>query len=159
MLSLSTANVTTPVSGKLLAVGAAAGRHVKAGDTLASLIDCDRRFVVAIFSYREAQNLAVGSRVRIEGAPFTSGTIKGIVPKTSDKLDERYAVPFPQTERRELYAIISPHQDLNDEFEGPDRSETVGQTGDQGDRSCGVGQWVTVTREFRRCALHVGHME
>jgi multidrug resistance efflux pump len=137
---LSAAKVVSATGGNLLSVEAATGRLVKAGDTLASLVDCDRRFVVAIFSYRQGQNLAVGSRVRIDGAPFKSGMVRAVLPKNSDKSDERFAVPFPQTERRELYAIIAPDSNT------ADAQPPVDSAG-KSDAGCGIGEWVTVTRE------------
>ncbi len=106
--ALAGANVRTPTGGKILNVGATPGRHVNAGDSVASLVDCDKRFVVAIFSYRQGQGMKVGTRVRVDGASFGSGIVSAVLPKTSDKIDDRFAVPFPQTERRELYAIIAP---------------------------------------------------
>jgi hypothetical protein len=135
---LSAADVTASGIGNLL-LAEASGKHVKAGDTIASLVDCDRRFVVAIFSYRQGQNLAVGSRVRIDGAPLNSGVVRAVLPKTSDKSDQQFAVPFPQTERRELYAVIAP------DAAKPD-AQLAADSGKQGD-GCGVGQWVTVTRD------------
>jgi multidrug resistance efflux pump len=133
---LSAADVTAAGTGHLLLVEAA-GKHVKAGDTLASLVDCDRRFIVAIFSYRQGQNLAVGSRVRIDGAPVHSGVVRAVLPKTSDKSDQQFAVPFPQTERRELYAVIAPDAEKTN----------ASVAADSGKQGCGVGEWVTVTRD------------
>jgi hypothetical protein len=52
--------------------------------------------------------MKVGTRVRVDGASFGSGIVSAVLPKTSNKIDDRFAVPFPQTERRELYAIIAP---------------------------------------------------
>jgi multidrug resistance efflux pump len=134
LASLESATVEAPVGGKILQVGAAAGRHVSAGDALASVVDCNRAAVVAIFSYRQAQNMSVGTRVEISGAGDTGplfGTVSEILPKASDKMDELYAVPFPQTERRELYVLVR-----------PERSDRQSYTG----VACDVGKWVTVTR-------------
>ena len=64
-----------------------------------------------------------------------------MLPKTSDKLDERFAVPFPQTERRELYAIIAP----DSRTDGVAQTETAGQH--EQSTPCSVGQWVTVTKD------------
>ncbi|GAC1330617.1 MAG: HlyD family secretion protein [Bradyrhizobium sp.] len=139
--ALAGAEVQLPTDGKILSVAAAPGRHVNAGDTVASLVDCDKRFVVAIFSYRQGQSMKVGTHVRVDGASFGSGIVTAVLPKTSDKLDERFAVPFPQTERRELYAIISPGSGTN----GMALPETAGLR-DQS-TPCSVGQWVTVTKE------------
>jgi multidrug resistance efflux pump len=132
---LSAASVISSGPGTILTVGAATGRHVNPGDTIASVVDCDKRFVVAIFSYRQGENMKTGTRVRIEGGAFHSGVITSVLPKTSDKVDERFAVPFPQTERRVLYAIIAP-----DHAESPSLVAT-------GSPACAVGQWVTVTRD------------
>jgi multidrug resistance efflux pump len=137
--SLTAANVRTAAKGKVLTVGAAKGRHVSAGDTVASVVDCDQRFVVAIFSYRQGQNMKAGTRVRIDGNVSASGVVNAVLPKTSDKADERFAVPFPQTERRELYAIITPDDSGQEVHEATSSSAQA--------PACPVGQWVTVTRE------------
>jgi hypothetical protein len=47
-------------------------------------------------------------------------------------------VPFPQTERRELYVIITP--------DAPE-VQNVADSGSVATPACTVGQWVTVTRE------------
>jgi hypothetical protein len=139
--TLAEANVRVTTAGKILNVGAAPGRHVNAGDSVASLVDCDKRFVVAIFSYRQGQSMKVGTSVRVDGASFGSGVVTAVLPKTSDKIDDRFAVPFPQTERRELYAIIAPdnrtHGTLDPEAAAQHEQLT----------SCNVGQWVTVTKD------------
>ena len=85
--------------------------------------------------------MKVGTHVRVDGASFGSGIVTAVLPKTSDKLDERFAVPFPQTERRELYAIIAP----DSRRDGVAQAETVGLH-DQS-TPCSVGQWVTVTKD------------
>jgi hypothetical protein len=85
--------------------------------------------------------MKVGTQVRVDGASFGSGVVAGVLPKTSDKLDERFAVPFPQTERRELYAIIAP----DSRRDVAAQVETVGLH-DQS-APCFVGQWVTVTKD------------
>jgi multidrug resistance efflux pump len=139
--ALARASVRTPTGGKVLNVGATPGRHVNAGDSLASLVDCDKRFVVAIFSYRQGQSMKVGTSVRVDGASFGSGIITAILPKTSDKIDDRFAVPFPQTERRELYAIIAPDY----RTDGTVHAQAAAQQ--QPPTSCNVGQWVTVTKD------------
>ena len=138
--SLAEGSIRVPSGGKILTVGAAPGRHVNAGDSVASLVDCESRFVVAIFSYRQGQNMKVGTRVSVDGASFGVGVVTAVLPKTSDKTDERFAVPFPQTERRELYAIITP-ESLTD---GPRADVTDRER--QPATSCAVGQWVTVTK-------------
>jgi multidrug resistance efflux pump len=137
--SLAEADVVSAGAGKVLNVAAAVGRHVSAGDTISSIVDCDKRFVVAIFSYRQGQSMPVGTRVRIDGNAFHSGAVTAVLPKTSDKVDERFAVPFPQTERRELYTIITP-----DGTAGYAASATAASTQNP---VCTVGEWVTVTRD------------
>jgi len=139
--TLTEANVRVTTAGKILNVGAAPGRHVNAGDSVASLVDCDKRFVVAIFSYRQGQSMKVGTSVRVDGASFGSGVVTAVLPKTSDKIDDRFAVPFPQTERRELYAIIAP----DNRTQGTLDPEATAQH--EQSTSCNVGQWVTVTKE------------
>lgn len=141
LAKLAAAEVRVPGKGMVMAVEASKGRHVGAGDALASLVDCEQQFVVAIFSYRQGQNLAAGTHVRVDGAPFKSGIITSLLPKTSDKLDERYAVPFPQTERREMYAIVMPDQ------KGGDGLRTNSTEADGKSSPCAVGKWVTVTRD------------
>ena len=136
---LAAADVRVPGQSMVLTVEASKGRHVSAGDALASLVDCEQQFVVAIFSYRQGQDLTAGTHVRVDGASFKSGVITSLLPKTSDKLDERYAVPFPQTERREMYAIVTPDQ-KNDEDQHTESA--AGQSA-----PCAVGKWVTVTRD------------
>jgi hypothetical protein len=139
--TLAEANVRVTTAGKILNVGAAPGRHVNAGDSVASLVDCDKRFVVAIFSYRQGQSMKVGTRVRVDGASFGSGIVTAVLPKTSDKIDDRFAVPFPQTERRELYAIIAP----DTRTDGTVHPQVAAQH--ERSMSCNVGQWVTVTKD------------
>lgn len=139
--TLAEANVRVTAAGNILNVGAGPGRHVNAGDTLASLVDCDKRFVVAIFSYRQGQSMKVGTRVRVDGASFRSGIVTAVLPKTSDKIDDRFAVPFPQTERRELYAIIAPDSRTDGTVHTEDAAQHEQST------ACTVGQWVTVTKE------------
>ena len=138
--ALAAGVVQAPGQGTILNVGVAAGRHVNAGDAMASLVDCDKRFVVAIFSYRQGQSMKVGTPVRVEGGSFGSGVVTAVLPKTSDKIDERFAVPFPQTERRELYAMIAPDNQSNDAVQ-PQAAAAAELS-----PSCAVGQWVTVTK-------------
>jgi hypothetical protein len=133
--------VTASTPGTILTLGVAPGRRVNAGDAIASLVDCDKRFVAAIFSYRQSQSMKVGTRVRIDNADFKSGIVEAILPKTTDKVDERYAVPFPQTERRELYAIIAP-----DEHDGEVMNAKPAAVSSE-TTPCTVGQWVTVTKD------------
>jgi len=139
--TLAAADVRVTAPGNILNVGAAPGRHVNAGDMLASLVDCDKRFVVAIFSYRQGQTMKVGTSVRVDGASFGSGIVTAVLPKTSDKIDDRFAIPFPQTERRELYAIIAPDNRTGSAV------QLEAATQHEQSTSCNVGQWVTVTKD------------
>ncbi|MBR0755614.1 HlyD family efflux transporter periplasmic adaptor subunit [Bradyrhizobium jicamae] len=141
LASLADADVMISTPGTILSMGVTPGRRVNAGDALASLVDCDKRFVTAIFSYRQSQSMKVGTRVRIDNADFKSGIVEAILPKTTDKVDERYAVPFPQTERRELYAIITPDS-RDSEAVSSEPVSTASET-----TPCTVGQWVTVTKD------------
>ena len=136
LATLERSAVTARSQGEILNASAAVGRHVNAGDTLARMVDCNSAFVVAIFSYRQGADLAVGTRVSIDAgsAGTQEGTVTGVLPKTSDKVDETYAVPFPQTERRELYVLVRPDTPLR----------TL--AADTGRDQCDIGQWVTVTR-------------
>ena len=109
--SLADAEMRAMNGGVVLGLGVAEGRHVNPGDSVATLVDCDQSFAVGIFSYRQAQELAVGTPVRISAAGSSipeRGWVSEILPKTSDKTDQQYAVPFPQTERREMYVLVSP---------------------------------------------------
>ena len=65
--SLAHTTIAAPLTGAIFSTSATKGRRVNAGDTLATFVDCERRFVVAIFSYRKAPDLAVGTRVEIAG--------------------------------------------------------------------------------------------
>ncbi|NEU11418.1 HlyD family efflux transporter periplasmic adaptor subunit [Methylobacterium sp. BTF04] len=140
--SLSVAQMRAMSGGYVLSVGVAPGRHVNPGDSVATMVDCDNAFVVGIFSYRQAQSLAVGTRVRVSSADGEPrfGAVTEILPKTSDKTDEQYAVPFPQTERREMYVLVG--FDSADPSSQPASLRRAGQA-----NSCSVGQWVTITRE------------
>ncbi|KAB1077664.1 HlyD family efflux transporter periplasmic adaptor subunit [Methylobacterium soli] len=141
--SLTDAQMRAMNGGVVMNLGVAPGRHVNPGDSVATLIDCDQAFVVGIFSYRQAQDLAVGTPVRISGSNPDGprrGTVSEILPKTSDKTDEQYAVPFPQTERREMYVLVSLDRDQ------PARPAASVLAPTQSS-PCSVGQWVTITRE------------
>ncbi len=136
LASLEHSLVTAPGPGEILNTSSVVGRHVSAGDTLARMVDCNNAFVVAIFSYRQGVDMSAGTRVTIDAGSsgVQEGTVTEVLPKTSDKVDETYAVPFPQTERRELYVLIRP--------DAPLRTLVLETGRDQ----CDVGQWVTVTR-------------
>ncbi|AOO81233.1 HlyD family efflux transporter periplasmic adaptor subunit [Bosea vaviloviae] len=138
--NLTNAPIVAANGGSVLSLASTAGRHVKAGDAIATITDCDKAFVVGIFSYRKAQALAVGTRVSVTGATEGTnrqGTISEILPKASEKTDEQYAVPFPQTERREMYVLVS-----LDPAEAAASAERAAVQSD----ICSIGQWVTVTR-------------
>lgn len=136
---LTTSEIKASAKGVVYNVNATTGRHVGAGDSLASVVDCERSFVVAIFSYRQGQNLQVGSAVTISGGSVgpRRGTVTEILPKTSDTVDATYAVPFPQTERRELYVLVKPEP----------FPASAAASDSPVEAACGVGRWVTVTRE------------
>ncbi len=130
--SLAEARLTATKGGEVLSIGAAVGRHVNAGDSLATMVDCRDLLAVAIFSYRQATALSVGTRVLVSGGDRQGpreGTVQDILPKSSDKSDAQYALPFPQTERREMYVLVK----LADEADRPAGT-------------CPIGKWVTVTR-------------
>lgn len=140
--SLSAAQMRAMSGGYVLNLGVAPGRHVNPGDSVATMVDCDNAFVVGIFSYRQAQNVTVGTRMRISSSDSGTrgGVVTEILPKTSDKTDELYAVPFPQTERREMYVLVA--------FDGVDPSLQLASLRRGGQsNACSVGQWVTLTRE------------
>ena len=137
---LAKAEVRASSGGVVYNVSSTAGRHVSAGDSLASVVNCDHSFVVAIFSYRQGQNLQVGSPVTISGERGgpRKGVVTEILPKTSDTVDATYAVPFPQTERRELYVLVKPE---------PVKAVEAASDDEQAKAACGVGRWVTVSRD------------
>lgn len=141
--SLTDAQLRATNGGVVLSLGAAQGRHVNPGDSVATLVDCEQAFAVGIFSYRQAQDLAVGTPVTISSAGSSEpqpGRVSEILPKTSDKTDQQYAVPFPQTERREMYVLVSLDRAEGDA--STDRPRPQARTS-----PCSVGQWVTITRE------------
>lgn len=131
---MARADVAITKSEKIYKTVAQVGKQVNAGDTLAQSVDCSEAFVVAIFSERQAQALSVGSKVVIESdiwkAPLR-GLVGRLLPRTTDRVDLDFAVPFPPTERRELYAFIV-----------PEKSER-----DRSANFCSVGTWVEVTRQ------------
>ena len=135
---MAKAVLTAPSSGDILHVGVSLGRHVNAGDALVNLVDCKSLFAVAIFSYRQATKLSVGTRVTValegDGRPV-NGTVSEIIPKSSDATDALYALPFPQTERREMYVRVK--------LDTP----AALRADHEAANACPVGQWVTVTRQ------------
>ncbi|TGD94928.1 HlyD family efflux transporter periplasmic adaptor subunit [Methylobacterium nonmethylotrophicum] len=151
--SLTDARMQAANGGVVLSLGAAQGRHVSPGDSVATLVDCEQAFAVGIFSYRQAQDLAVGTTVRISAAGTTipqRGWVSEILPKTSDRTDQQYAVPFPQTERREMYVLVSLDPTSAPAVEAAEISGPAAADVPQAARRttpCSVGQWVTITRE------------
>lgn len=131
---LTRADLAIPPGTTLYKPVAVTGREVVAGDTLAEALDCRNAFVVAIFSERQAQALSVGSRVKVNTDAWTQevdGVVERLVPRTTERVDLDYAVPFPPTERRELYAYIR--------MEGTAEGKFL----DNG--ACPVGTWVSVS--------------
>ncbi|MEI2300973.1 HlyD family efflux transporter periplasmic adaptor subunit [Ensifer sp. MJa1] len=131
---LAGAEVVMEPTSKLFKTTAQIGKQVSAGDTIAEALNCKDAFVVAIFSERQAQNLSIGSPVMVSAdgweAPVT-GRVDRLVPRTTERVDLDYAVPFPPTERRELYAYIVPDLSV--------------ATSKQAESFCSVGTWVTVS--------------
>lgn len=131
---LTRADLAIPAGTTLYKPVAATGREVVAGDTLAEALDCRNAFVVAIFSERQAQALSVGSRVKVNADGWNQeadGLVERLVPRTTERVDLDYAVPFPPTERRELYAFI--------------RVDGANQQKLARDTACSVGTWVSVS--------------
>jgi len=134
--TVSGTQLETESDGEVLNIGAAVGRHVNPGDSLVTMVDCQNLVAVAIFSYRQASALSVGTHVLISTSEGSGdGVVQEIVPKANDKSDALYAFPFPQTERREMYVIIKPIAG----FQSLPVSVNANGT-------CPVGRWVTVTR-------------
>lgn len=95
---LTRADLAIPPGTTLYKPVAVTGREVVAGDTLAEALDCRNAFVVAIFSERQAQALSVGSRVKVNAdawAQEADGVVERLVPRTTERVDLDYAVPFP----------------------------------------------------------------
>jgi multidrug resistance efflux pump len=132
------AEVVAPNQGVVLKVDLASGQHVQPGDTLATAVDCRRSLIAAIFSVRQASRLDVGARVDLtgqhDGRTLGHGTVVQILPRTTDRVDQGYAVPFPPIERREMYVLIE-----------PDMTGAGWMAEPPGETPCSVGRWVTVT--------------
>src|SRR5258705_9802502 len=95
--SLADTRLTAPHDGEVLHVGVALGRHVSAGDSVATLVDCRNLFAVAIFSYRQATALSVGTRVIISGPGIDRpvwGAVQAIAPKPKKKTEDLLSRPF-----------------------------------------------------------------
>ncbi len=132
---LARAEVGVAPSEKIYKAIAQAGKQVNAGDTLVQSVDCSDAFVVAIFSERQAQALSIGSKVLVKSDAWQQpvhGRVSRLLPRTTDRVDLDYAVPFPPTERRELYAFIVP------ETSDADTAKSF----------CSVGTWVEVERPW-----------
>ncbi|WP_053251242.1 HlyD family efflux transporter periplasmic adaptor subunit [Ensifer adhaerens] len=128
------ADVAISGQAKLFKTVAQVGKQVSGGDTLAESVNCADAFVVAIFSERQAQSLSLGSSVTVVADGWDGpvpGRVERLVPKTTERVDLDYAVPFPPTERRELYAFIAP--------------DTARSDNGAVDKFCSVGTWVTVS--------------
>jgi multidrug resistance efflux pump len=132
---LARAEVGVAPFEKIYKAVAQAGKQVNAGDTLVQSVDCREAFVVAIFSERQAQALSIGAKVLVKQDAWQEpvhGRVSRLLPRTTDRVDLDYAVPFPPTERRELYAFIVP--------------ET--SDADTAKNFCSVGTWVSVERPW-----------
>ena len=132
---LARADIGVAPSEKIYKAIAQAGKQVNAGDTLVQTVDCKEAFVVAIFSERQAQALSIGSKVLVESDAWQQpvhGMVSRLLPRTTDRVDLDYAVPFPPTERRELYAFIVPEN----------------SDADTAKSFCSVGTWVEVERPW-----------
>ena len=119
-------------SGAIVEVGRLSGSAVSDGDAIAQSMDCADAFVVAIFSERKAPALTPGAKVTIRSDDWeqsVGGTIQKLVPRTTSMDDAGFAVPFPPTERRELYAFVA--------------IDDLGT--DPGKGSCQIGKWVSVS--------------
>jgi multidrug resistance efflux pump len=153
------AEVIAPASGHVLRAFASPGQRLAAGDSIAGTVECGRSFVVAIFSVRQAHRLALGTRVSItsDGWPEArGGTVVQVMPRTTDRVDTGYAVPFPPMERREMYVLVE-----FDDF-GPRRwARGFGASYAPG-VPCDIGRWVHVEIEggmfsgFARTATRIG---
>lgn len=127
--------------GHILRAFASPGQRLAAGDTIAGTVECGRAFVVAIFSVRQAHRLGLGTRVRIEADGWQEtrhGVVVQVLPRTTDRVDTGYAVPFPPMERREMYVLV--------EFD--DRSPRRWSRGYESRLAptvpCDIGRWVSV---------------
>ncbi len=138
--SLEETKLQAPPHQEILNVNVLPGRYVNAGDSLVTLVNCKNLFAVAIFSYRQASSLAVGTRITISGDGIDNpvgGSVQDIIPKSNEKTDDLYAVSFPQTERREMYVVVKP-DDVN--------ALRLRNAEGQPEGSCPVGKWITVSR-------------
>ena len=129
---LSRHSIVAGGSGAIFEVGRLNGSAVSDGDAIAQSIDCADAFVVAIFSERKARALSPGAGVTVRSDGWDKpigGAIEKLVPRTTSMSDSGFAVPFPPTERRELYAIVN-----IDELDA-----------EPGKGTCQIGKWVAVS--------------
>lgn len=134
------ADVPSPSNSHVLRAFASPGQRLSAGDTIAGMVECRNAFVVGIFSVRQAHRLAVGAPVVVEAEGWSEaryGRVRQVLPRTTDRVDTNYAVPFPPMERREMYVLI----DL--EPAAPARAARGGRPA----VPCDIGRWVSVEIE------------
>ncbi|MEI6158827.1 MAG: HlyD family efflux transporter periplasmic adaptor subunit [Roseococcus sp.] len=133
------AEVPAPSAGHVLRAFASPGQRLNAGDTIAGTVECRSAFVVGIFSVRQAYRLAVGATVVVEAEGWPEarfGNVRQVLPRTTDRVDTGYAVPFPPMERREMYVLIDlePAPPLRAARGGRGRPPVP----------CDIGRWVSV---------------
>lgn len=136
------AEVPAPSNSHVLRALASPGQRLNAGDTIAGMVECRNAFVVGIFSVRQAHRLAVGAPVVVEAEGWPEaryGRVRQVLPRTTDRVDTNYAVPFPPMERREMYVLI----DL--EPAPPRRAARDGRG--RPAVPCDIGRWVSVEIE------------
>jgi multidrug resistance efflux pump len=136
------AEVPAASAGHVLRAYASPGQRLNAGDTIAGTVECRDAFVVGIFSVRQAHRLAVGARVVVEaeGWPHARlGHVRQVLPRTTDGVDTRYAVPFPPMERREMYALI--------DLEPARPARAARDPRGRPSVPCDIGRWVSVEIE------------
>lgn len=138
---LLAADVSVPSSGHVLRAFASPGQRLGAGDTIAGTVECGRTFVVAIFSVRQAHRLPLGTRVVVTADGWQEqrrGVVMQVLPRTTDRVDTGYAVPFPPMERREMYVLV--------EFDdgSPRRWSRTAAERFGGSVPCDIGRWVSV---------------
>ncbi|MBX9749161.1 MAG: hypothetical protein K5Q68_06045 [Roseococcus sp.] len=136
------AEVASPSAGHVLRAFASPGQRLNAGDTIAGTVECRSAFVVGIFSVRQAHRLAVGSRVLVDAEGWHEtrfGHVRQVLPRTTDRVDTGYAVPFPPMERREMYVLI----DLEDARPTRGARDARGRPA----VPCDIGRWVHVEIE------------
>jgi multidrug resistance efflux pump len=136
------AEVPAPSNGHVLRAFASPGQRINAGDTIAGTVECRSAFVVGIFSVRQAHRLAVGARVVLEAEGWSEarfGHVRQVLPRTTDRVDTGYAVPFPPMERREMYVLI--------DIEPGSHPRTARDARGRPSVPCDIGRWVSVEIE------------